>query len=1431
MASSALKNPPVLTDDSNYENWKTDLEVWEMLTDLNNTKKGPALYLSLQGKARECLRELTPARIGGENGFELICQKLDAVYRENINYRTFSAFKTFYEYRRPADTSIKDFIITYESLYHKLDEYNMQLPEGVQAFFILNAANIDDESERLARVTCPELTYNEMKATLLKIFCDPAASNDEPKIPPVKTEPVFKVSHKMYRGNYNRNWGRGRGGFHSNSRMNPTDSEGNVMQCFKCGSKKHFAKYCDKKVEYNKETNNKVYVTLLSNSNKLEGLLSESFGTAVLDTACSRTLTGKLWLEEYKATLSEKDKALMKTYPSDTSFVFGDGKQVTAEMSVRIPVTIGEKSLMINADVVPNQVPLLFSRASMKKGRVVINTGDNTAEILDQKVKLIQTSSGHLCLPLSKKLLINNFEKQIVLNTIALKNCNPKQKHEKAMKLHRQFSHASKEKLIKLVKNSKDFNDEQFINDIKDCCEKCEICKNFKRPPLRPVVNFPLGGEFNQVVCMDLKEVVHNKSWFLHLIDSFSGYSAARIVYSKKKEEIIEKIFESWIAYFGCPQMFLSDNGGEFNNDAFRNMNEQLNIQTATTAGESPFSNGMVEKHNSTLGEALKKTMMNEKCSAELALCWATSAKNALPSYGGVSPNMLVFSRNINVPNILNNKLPAMSSSSVYEVIRKNISALHVAREKYIEAQSSEKIKKALRSKTRTFSNISYNCGDRVFYKRKNVKGWKGPATVIGKDGSVVMLRHGGSLVRAHPCHLMKDGDQQNKHLTNRSTEIPNDNIVETSETDEENDIVEDDLNESDSIEDDSDDIDTGDETEYSDESENELGNENDKDDDIYDEADETNNTDENGDIEQNEVDKIEQNENDDDLELLPNTVLPKRNTNVKFKLTGSNNWNSVKILSSLKKTGKYYDWLNVKYNDGTFDCIHWKTVDTWKKLPNPVNVVYLSTEEELSQKVVNAKAKEIQNLKDNKVFKVVPYTGQKTISSRWVITEKLKDENKGMEIKARLVARGFEENTTNLRKDSPTCSREGLRMINLSASTFFWELETLDFTSAFLQGEAINRNIFLRPPKDVCNQNEVWCLQKCLYGLNDAPRSWYKKVKNSLLELGGKQSVFDEALFLWHDENGKLEGILGMHVDDFVFTGTKSFKSRVIDQIKVTFKIGAESAGSFKYIGLSIFQENDLIDVSQNEYVKNIQPIKLSENRHPDSALTTEEKDELKKLSGQMIWVSSQTRPDLAYETCIMSNQGTNPTVKMIKNANKAVSKLKRNKVSIQYKNIGKPEQMRLKVYSDATHASLSDGSSQGGFVVLLEGSNQKSIPISWQSKRIQRVTKSPLASETLALGDAADAAFLIALMMKEVFGLEVQPPITCITDSSSLVQHLHTTKVSNDRRLRVDMSRLREMVKNQEISVSWCPGKYQLGDCLTKNTASTRELLKAIS
>ena len=101
--------------------------------------------------------------------------------------------------------------------------------------------------------------------------------------------------------------------------------------------------------------------------------------------------------------------------------------------------------------------------------------------------------------------------------------------------------------------------------------------------------------------------------------------------------------------------------------------------------------------------------------------------------------------------NVLTDKAPALEPRTVHEIVRKIINTIHVARQKYMEAESSEKIRKALRSKVRTYADVSYEAGEQVYYRRKNTSGWKGPATVLGKDGTVVMLRHGGSLVRVHP--------------------------------------------------------------------------------------------------------------------------------------------------------------------------------------------------------------------------------------------------------------------------------------------------------------------------------------------------------------------------------------------------------------------------------------------------------------------------------------------------------------------------------------------------------------------------------------------------------------------------------------------------------------------------------------------------------
>ena len=152
-----------------------------------------------------------------------------------------------------------------------------------------------------------------------------------------------------------------------------------------------------------------------------------------------------------------------------------------------------------------------------------------------------------------------------------------------------------------------------------------------------------------------------------------------------------------------------------------------------------------------------------------------------------------------------------------------------------------------------------------------------------------------------------------------------------------------------------------------------------------------------------------------------------------------------------------------------------------------------------------------------------------------------------------------------------------------------------------------------------------------------------------------------------------------------------------------------------------------------------------------------------------------------------------------------------------------------KSKVYSDASHANLTNGASQGGFIVFIEGNGRLS-PLVWRSKKLDRVTKSPLASEAMAFAEAADAGYLVSEMIKEIFGTERKVDVNCYSDSKSLKDHLESSNIISDLRLRVDMARMQEMVELKEINIIWVEGKRQLADSLTKYGASAAMLMKVL-
>ena len=83
-------------------------------------------------------------------------------------------------------------------------------------------------------------------------------------------------------------------------------------------------------------------------------------------------------------------------------------------------------------------------------------------------------------------------------------------------KLHKQFGHASSNKISKLVKSEAIKNSELF-NLINEVEVNSPVCLKYKKAPLKPVVGFSLSKDFNDVIAMDLKEINGHK--ILHIID------------------------------------------------------------------------------------------------------------------------------------------------------------------------------------------------------------------------------------------------------------------------------------------------------------------------------------------------------------------------------------------------------------------------------------------------------------------------------------------------------------------------------------------------------------------------------------------------------------------------------------------------------------------------------------------------------------------------------------------------------------------------------------------------------------------------------------------------------------------------------------------------------------------------------------------------
>ena len=487
--------------------------------------------------------------------------------------------------------------------------------------------------------------------------------------------------------------------------------------------------------------------------------------------------------------------------------------------------------------------------------------------------------------------------------------------------------------------------------------------------------------------------------------------------------------------------------------------------------------------------------------------------------------------------------------------------------------------------------------------------------------------------------------------------------------------------------------------------------------------------------------------------------------------------------------------------------------------------------------RVVKAKQEELASLKSYYTYEEVldseiPIEHRnKIITTTWQVVEKPD------RMKARICARGFQEKLDQ-RTDSPTASKTSLRMF-LARVGSQWKMHSIDIKAAFLQGDLIDREVYVLPPKEFEPDRDdskgkiLWKLRRPLYGLADASRKWYCRVNKELTKLGCTRSKLDYGVY-YYWVGGQLEGIVMVHVDDLIYAGTTRFQRKVIGEFTNMFTAGSQDHTDFVYVGWHLRQSTEGITLSQDNYVEKVSKPDMDKlkDRDGEEVLNEEEQTNFRRMVGSINWLAMNTRPDICFDAMELACNFGKARVKDSKRAGRILSKVSDRSLELIFRDLGDPKEVTVMVYADGSYGKLNGVDSCGGKFIALVGKDGNTCPITWGSNKFPRPARSALAAEAQAAADAMGLGEFVRKLWEEMNGMDDETcRLVLVTDSNSLKEASMTDNQIKDKRTAIDVAVLRRSVELGIYHILWRPGKYQLADTLTKQGANCDKLRQVLS
>jgi hypothetical protein len=313
----------------------------------------------------------------------------------------------------------------------------------------------------------------------------------------------------------------------------------------------------------------------------------------------------------------------------------------------------------------------------------------------------------------------------------------------------------------------------------------------------------------------------------------------------------------------------------------------------------------------------------------------------------------------------------------------------------------------------------------------------------------------------------------------------------------------------------------------------------------------------------------------------------------------------------------------------------------------------------------------EIHNLQANDVYEEGPIPdGVTPFTSKCVLRIKFDAKGNIERYKVRIVARGFAQRKgTDFKADelfAPVANLESIRIIMALAAKYDLELDQMDVSTAYLNGE-LEEELYMHPPAEVeVRPGYCWHLKRSLYGLKQAGRTWNKTLDKKLGEMNFSRLDAETCLYVYKD--GKDLCFLVVYVDDLLLAATsRAFMTRVKGMLSSAFKMRDLGAAKF-ILGIQITRNRQkrTIALSQPQYIDTV--IKrfgmegCNSVRTPmdtKSGISADDPEDnttiptmemggrivsYQSVVGSLMWPMLCTRPDLAYVVGVIGRFSANP-------------------------------------------------------------------------------------------------------------------------------------------------------------------------------------------